>query len=51
MELIPYLLESMTGFYPEWAESGFALLRLLIIAMTLIVVLPIGSGLITQKRA
>jgi small-conductance mechanosensitive channel len=32
------------GFYPEWAKTSFALLRLLIIAMTLVVVFPYLPG-------
>ena len=32
------------GFYPEWAKTSFGLLRLLIIAMTLVVVFPYLPG-------
>jgi small-conductance mechanosensitive channel len=32
------------GFYPEWAKTSFGLLRLLIIAMTLVVVFPFLPG-------
>ena len=34
------------GFYPEWSRTSFSLLRLLIVAMTLVVVFPYlpGSG-------
>ena len=32
------------GFYPEWANTSFGLLRLLIIAMTLVVVFPYLPG-------
>ncbi len=32
------------GFYPEWAKTSFGLVRLLIIAMTLVVVFPYLPG-------
>jgi small-conductance mechanosensitive channel len=32
------------GFYPEWAKTSFALLRLLVIALTVVVVFPYLPG-------